>query len=218
MTKHELREEIVYYFKKQYDLDMLNTFEGNLSARVPETNTILITPTQQDKEKITPDMILEVDMDGNLLDESDYEPSSELGMHIEIYKLRPDLNSVLHNHSAYATAFALVGRPLANDMAESFMYYGGDIPVCPYGRPGTDDVFKDFKKFFVDRDKDVLLLSNHGLVTSGKNVSDAFNRAEAVEKLAKITILSETLGPDNPLSAVEKEKLLEIYKQRRQQQ
>ena len=218
MTKQELREEIVYYFKKQYDLDMLNTFEGNLSARVPETNTILITPTQQDKEKITPDMILEVDMDGNLLDESDYEPSSELGMHIEIYKLRPDLNSVLHNHSAYATAFALVGRPLANDMAESFMYYGGDIPVCPYGRPGTDDVFKDFKKFFVDRDKDVLLLSNHGLVTSGKNVSDAFNKAEAVEKLAKITILSETLGPDNPLSAVEKEKLLEIYKQRRQQQ
>ena len=98
------------------------------------------------------------------------------------------------------------------------MYYGGDIPVCPYGRPGTDDVFKDFKKFFVDRDKDVLLLSNHGLVTSGKNVSDAFNKAEAVEKLAKITILSETLGPDNPLSAVEKEKLLEIYKQRRQQQ
>ena len=218
MTKQELREEIIYYFKKQYDLDMLNTFEGNLSARVPETNTILITPTQQDKEKITPDMILEVDMDGNLLDESDYEPSSELGMHIEIYKLRPDLNSVLHNHSAYATAFALVGRPLANDMAESFMYYGGDIPVCPYGRPGTDDVFKDFKKFFVDRDKDVLLLSNHGLVTSGKNVSDAFNKAEAVEKLAKITILSETLGPANPLSAVEKEKLLEIYKQRRQQQ
>ena len=163
-------------------------------------------------------MILEVDMDGNLLDESEFAPSSELGMHLEIYKLRPDLNSVLHNHSAYATAFALVGRPLANDMAESFMYYGGDIPVCPYGRPGTDDVFRDFKKFFVDRDKDVLLLSNHGLVTSGRNVSDAFNRAEAVEKLAKITILSETLGPDNPLSAVEKEKLLEIYRQRRQQQ
>ena len=215
MDKKELREEIVYYFKKQYELGMLNTFEGNLSALCEEEGTVLITPTQQDKEKITPDMILEVDMDGKLLEESEFKPSSELGMHLEIYKLRPDIKCVLHNHSAYATAFALVGRPLANDMAESFMYYGGDIPVCPYGRPGTDDVFKDFKKFFVDRDKDVLLLANHGLVACGKSVSDAFNRAEAVEKRAKITILSESLGPDNPLSAVEKEVLLDFYKSRR---
>lgn len=214
ITKEELRKEIVYYFKKQYDLGMLNTFEGNLSARTAE-NTILITPTREDKEKITDDMILEVDMEGRLLDDTSLKPSTELGMHLEIYKLRPDLQSVLHNHSAYATAFALVGRPLANDMAESFMFYGGDIPVCPYGRPGTDDVYRDFKKYFVDRDKDVLLLANHGLVTSGKSVSDAFDKAEAVEKLAKITILSETLGPDNPLSAVEKAKLIEIYNNRR---
>lgn len=214
MTKQELREEIVYYFKKQYDLGMLNTFEGNLSARTSD-NTILITPTRQDKERIKPHMILEIDMEGNLLDKTDLLPSTELGMHLEVYKLRPDLGSVLHNHSAYATAFALVGRPLANDMAESFMFYGGDIPVCPYGRPATDEVFKDFKKYFVDRDKDVLLLANHGLVTSGKSIGEAFDKAEAVEKLAKITILSETLGPDNPLSAVEKAKLIEIYNNRR---
>ena len=214
MTNQELREEIVYYFKKQYDLGMLNTFEGNLSARTGD-NTILITPTRQDKERITPDMILEVDMEGKLLDDTNLSPSTELGMHLEIYRLREDLQSVLHNHSAYATAFALVGRPLANDMAESFMFYGGDIPVCPYGRPGTDDVFRDFKKYFVDRDKDVLLLANHGLVTSGKSIGEAFDKAEAVEKLAQITILSETLGPDNPLSAVEKAKLIEIYNNRR---
>ena len=198
MTKDELKKDIVYYFKKQYELGMLNTFEGNLSARTDE-DTILITPTREDKEKITPDMILEVDMNGSILNDTNLKPSTELGMHLEIYKLRPDLQSVLHNHSAYATAFALVGRPLANDMAESFMFYGGDIPVCPYGRPGTDDVFRDFKKYFVDRDKDVLLLANHGLVTSGKSIGDAFDKAEAVEKLSKITILSETLGPDSPL-------------------
>ena len=87
MDKKELREEIVYYFKKQYELGMLNTFEGNLSALCEEEGTVLITPTQQDKEKITPDMILEVDMDGKLLEESEFKPSSELGMHLEIYKL-----------------------------------------------------------------------------------------------------------------------------------
>ena len=215
MTKDELRAEVVHYFKKQYDLSMLNTFEGNLSVRVKGSNTILITPSQQEKDKITPEMILEVDMDGNLLDKTDLEPSSELGMHLEVYKLRPDLQSVLHNHSTFATAFALVGRPLANDMAESFMFYGGDIPVAPYGRPGTTDVYKDFKKFFVDRDRDALLLANHGLVTAGYTVSDAFSKAEAIEKLAKITIMSEILGPDNPLSAIEKQKLLDIYKERK---
>ncbi|MBS4899560.1 MAG: class II aldolase/adducin family protein [Clostridiales bacterium] len=215
MTKDELRAEVVHYFKKQYDLGMLNTFEGNLSVRVKGSNTILITPSQQEKDKITPEMILEVDMDGNLLDKTDLEPSSELGMHLEVYKLRSDLQSVLHNHSTFATAFALVGRPLANDMAESFMFYGGDIPVAPYGRPGTADVYKDFKKFFVDRDRDALLLANHGLVTAGYTVGDAFSKAEAIEKLAKITIMSEILGPDNPLSAIEKQKLLDIYKERK---
>ena len=194
---------------------MLNTFEGNLSVRVKGSNTILITPSQQEKDKITPEMILEVDMDGNLLDKTDLEPSSELGMHLEVYKLRSDLQSVLHNHSTFATAFALVGRPLANDMAESFMFYGGDIPVAPYGRPGTADVYKDFKKFFVDRDRDARLLANHGLVTAGYTVGDAFSKAEAIEKLAKITIMSEILGSDNPLSAIEKQKLLDIYKERK---
>ena len=80
---------------------------------------------------------------------------------------------------------------------------------------GLVEALKNGKYDFVDRDKDVLLLANHGLVTSGKSVSDAFDKAEAVEKLAKITILSETLGPDNPLSAVEKAKLIEIYNNRR---
>lgn len=217
MTKEELKEELLYYFKKQYALGMLNTFEGNLSCRIKDSENILITATQQDKEKMTTDMILEVDLNGNVIGDTPYLPSTELGMHLEVYKLRSDLNCVLHNHSTFATAFALVGRPLANDMAESFMFYGGDIPVAPYGRPGTADVYKDFKKYFVDRDKDSLLLANHGLVVSGYTISDAFSKAEAIEKLAKITIMSEILGPDNPLSAVEKTILLDIYKERKHQ-
>lgn len=218
MTKEELKEEIIYYFKKQYDLGMLNTFEGNITVYLPESNTVLVTPTQQDKEKITTDMILEVDMQGNLLtppDKRGLKPSTELGMHLKIYELRPDIRAVIHNHSTYATAFALVGRPIANEMAEGFMFYGGDIPVCPYGRPGTPAVYASFEKYFVDKDKDVVLLANHGLVSGGHSLSEAFSKAEAVEKLARIVIASETLGPDLPLSSVEKQALLEIYHSRR---
>ena len=211
----DLKRDIIYYFKKQYDLGMLNSFEGNITVRIPDSENFLVTPTQQVKEKITPEMILEVDKNGNLVEESQWKPSSELGMHLKIYELRPDIQAVVHNHSTYATAFALVGRPISNEMAEGYMFYGGDIPVCPYGRPGTPAVYAHFEKYFVDKDKDVVLLANHGLVAAGKSVSQAFSKAEAVEKLAKIVIASEALGPDLPLSAVEKEKLLEVYKARK---
>ncbi len=191
-----IKEEIVRYFRRLYEQGTINLFEGNISARVGDV--VLMTPSQQNKETLLPEMIVEMDMEGNVKGNV-LRPSSEYRMHLALYRLRPDLGAVVHTHSAFASAFALAGKPIQNDMAEMWMFYGGEIPCCAYGEPGTDAVFADFERYFVKEDKDAVLLANHGLVTAGRDVEQAFSKAEAVEKLAKITVLAQLLGGEQPL-------------------
>ncbi len=212
MDKDALKKELVYYFKKQYELGMLNSFEGNISARCGDI--ILISASQQDKDSFSEDMILELGFDGKALHDSQYRPSSEMNMHIEAYKLRTDINCVLHNHSVYASAFAQKGEAIHTEIAESYMFFGGDIPVCSYGAPGSDEVFADFEKYLAVQKKDAVLLSNHGVVTLGEDIKDAFSKAEAVEKLARMSILSRIIG-DKPIPDDEKQILIDYYKSHR---
>ena len=156
---------------------------------------------------MTPEMIVALDPAGNLLADNGYRPSSEARMHLEIYRLRPDLGAVVHTHSAFATAFALAGQPIRGELAELFLFYGGEIPCCAYGAPGTDAVFAQFERYFLREQRDVVLLANHGLVAAGRDVEEAFARAEAVEKLAKTTLLARFLGgecrlPDGAAAAL----------------
>ena len=212
MDKERCKEEIVHYFKRLYEQGTINLFEGNISAR--RGDTILMTPSQQNKETITADRIVELGPDGQVRS-GGCRPSSEYRMHLAIYRLRPDVGAVVHSHSACATAFALAGQPIRNELAETYWYYGGEIPCCAYGTPGTDAVFADFERYFAREDKDAVLLANHGLVTAGRDVEDAFSKAEAVEKLAKITLLARLLGGESPLPAGEAEVLLARYARRR---
>jgi L-fuculose-phosphate aldolase len=212
MDKDTLKKELVHYFRKQYELGMLNTFEGNLSARCGDI--ILITASQQDKAVFNEEMILELDHEGKAIHDSQYRPSSEMKMHLAAYKLRPDINCVLHNHSVYASAFAQNGEAISTEMAENYMFFGGDIPVCSYGMPGSAAVYADFRKYLVDEGKDAVLLANHGVVTLGKDIRDAFSKAEAVEKLARMSILSRIVGSD-PIPDDEKQILIDYYKSHR---
>lgn len=200
------KEEIVHYFKRQYEQGVINLFEGNISARVGDV--ILMTPSQQNKETMTADMITELDMEGSLLSDNGFQPSSEYRMHLALYRLRPDVGAIVHNHSACAGAFALAGQPIRSEMAEMYLYYGGEVPCCAYGTPGTDAVFADFERYFVNECKDVVLLANHGLVAAGRDAEDAFSKAEAVEKLAKISLLARLLGGERSLPDGEAEALM----------
>ena len=191
------REQIVRCFRKLYEEGTINLYEGNFSARDGEN--VLMTPSQQNKETMTADMLVTLDKSGNILSSNGLRPSSEAKMHLEIYRLRPDLGAVVHTHSAYATAFALAGMPIRSQIAELHLFYGGEIPCCTYGEPGTDAVFADFERYFLREQKDVVLLANHGLVAAGRDVEEAFSRAEAVEKLAKTALLARLLGGECPL-------------------
>ena len=207
----QIKEDIVRYFRRLYEQGTINLFEGNISARVGDV--ILMTPSRQNKETLRAEMISELDIDGNVK-ESRFSPSSEYRMHLAVYRLRSDARAVVHTHSAFASAFALAGQSIRNALAETWMFYGGEIPCCSYGAPGTDAVFADFERYLVREDRDAVLLANHGLVTLGKDVEDAFSKAEAVEKLAKITLLSRLLGGEQPLPPGEAETLLERYRKR----
>ncbi len=196
-SRDVLKKELVDYFRKLYENGTVNLFEGNLSAR--DNDVILMTPSQQNKERMTADMIVEMDEQGTVLSDNGYAPSSESQMHLEIYRLRPDVGAVVHDHSAFACAFALAGIPIRGELAELYMLYGGEIPCCSYGTPGTDAVFTEFSHYFSEKKYDAVLLANHGLVTAGKNLEDAYAKAEAVEKIAKITLLARLLGGESPL-------------------
>ncbi len=196
-TQQQKREQIVRCFRKLYEQGTINLFEGNFSARDGES--ILMTPSQQNKETMTPDMLVTLDAEGKLLSSNGLKPSSEARMHLEIYRLRPDLGAVVHTHSAFASAFALAGRPIRSELAELSLFYGGEIPCCAYGAPGTDAVFAEFERYFLRERKDVVLLANHGVVAAGRDVEEAFSRAEAVEKLAKTALLAQLLGGECPL-------------------
>jgi L-fuculose-phosphate aldolase len=195
--QQEKRQQIVRCFRKLYEQGTINLYEGNFSARCGET--ILMTPSQQNKETMTPDMLVVLDGEGKLLSSNGLKPSSEAGMHLEIYRLRPDLGAVVHTHSPYASAFALAGLPIRSELAELYLYYGGEIPCCVYGAPGTAAVYAGFERYFLEERKDVVLLANHGLVAAGRDIEEAFSRAEAVEKLARTTILARLLGGECPL-------------------
>ena len=207
------KEEMIARFLRLYESGMINMFEGNITVRTPDG--ILVTPSQMEKDRITPEMIIEMDMDGNVLNSPPARPSSEYKMHLAVYRLRPDLKAIVHTHSAYATSYAVAGLPVRGNAAELFMFFGGEIPVCSYGAPGSEAIYADFPKYFVEQDKDAVLLANHGIVTAGKTLADAYSKTEAAEKIAMITTQVRLLGAEHVLTEEEKEPLLAFYKGRK---
>ena len=127
----ELKQGIVDIVKKEYRLQMVNMFEGNVSVRYEDK--MLITPSQINKEIMTPEMIIETDMEGNILYQPEnLHPSSETKMHLEVYHVRSDVQAVVHNHSIYATAYAINGMPIVSDALTEMNVTFGQVPVVPY--------------------------------------------------------------------------------------
>ena len=205
MTLQEAKEQIVYYMREMYHQDMVNLFEGNISMRWEDR--YLITPSQTDKETMTADMVLELDENGTVLNpECGKRPSSEFKMHLQGYKVSPRANAVVHNHSAYATAFAAAGQPICSRGLAEVLEIFEQIPVVPYGRPGTPEIAAGFAEYLPRYSS--VLLENHGLVAVGPNLLVAYSQARAVEKLAKIMICTRILGgekalPDEEVAALQ---------------
>jgi L-fuculose-phosphate aldolase len=192
--------------KRVYEKGFVAANDGNISVRIGE-DEFLITPTNVSKGFLTPDMIIKVDREGNVL-EGDYKPTTEMKMHLLVYRERPDVHAVLHVHPPYATAFAIAGIPLDQAIMPEAIVSLGTIPLAQYGTPYTDEVPAAVKTHVYDHQG--VLLENHGALTWGKNLEQAYYLMESLEFTAKINWISKLLKGDRELSKENVAKLIGI--------
>ena len=204
MNKQEAKKIIVEYAKLMASGGMVTLYEGNLSIRCDEG--FVITPSTTNKLTLTEDQIIELDKDGNFMNpECGRKVSSEYRLHLEAYRVRPDVDACIHFHSTYATAYAVAGKPIEPKGDATAIILYGEIPLCRYGRPRTDEIAADIKKYLPDHD--AVLLENHGALVVAGNMEAAFASAQIVEKTAQIEWIAHTLGgesilPDSEIEAL----------------
>lgn len=192
--------------KRVYEKRFVAANDGNISVRISD-NEFLITPTGVSKGFMTTDMIIKVDGEGNVI-EGDYKPTSEMKMHLLVYKERPDIQAVVHVHPPYATAFAIAGIALDQAIMPESVVYLGTIPVAEYGTPSTEEVPDAVKKHVHNHQG--VLLENHGALTWGKDLDHAYYLMESLEFTAKINWISKQINGDRELSKQNVARLIDI--------
>jgi L-fuculose-phosphate aldolase len=170
---------------------------------------ILTTPTGISKGSLTADMIIKVDYNGKAISANgNYRPSSEVKMHIDVYNERPDVNSVVHAHPQYATSFAVAGIPLDKCVLPEAIIVIGAVPIAKYGLPSTDELPDMIRPHI--QTSDAILMENHGALTLGKDLLDAYFKMETLEHTASIVWKAIQLGNLNVLPEEERERLMNL--------
>lgn len=209
-------KDIVDICHQLYTIRFVTATDGNVSVRLENSN-ILTTRTGINKGMITEDDLVEIDFQGEVVirnppskrDEiRNFRPSSEIGMHLYIYSQRPDVKAVVHAHPPYATGFATARQPLNECLFPEVIVGLGAIPLADYATPSTEEVSKSLEPYV--KIADAILLANHGVVTYGKDLWDAYFKMEKVEHAAHITFVARMLGGEKPLSPEDIEKLRAI--------
>ena len=204
MLEEQYRREICLVGSWMYERGHIVACEGNLSVRL-DANRILTTPTCLNKGMMSPEDLVIMDMDGRHL-QGDRKISSEAGMHLLFYRMRPDVQAVCHGHPATATGFATAGLALDQALLPEVVVSLGKIPLVRYATPGTPDLGAVLEPFVPHYD--ALLLANHGAVTCGPDLRTAFFRLETLEHFAKITLTAKLAGEPQLLTTREVAKLM----------
>ena len=201
-----IKNDIIEVGKRMYTRGYVASNDGNISARIDE-NRILISPTGVSKGFMKPEDLIIVDFNGKVVSGSK-KPSSEVMMHLQVYKDRPDVNSVCHSHPPYATGFAVAGIPLDKCVLPEVIIVLGGIPLIEYGTPGTEEFYKPVLPLL--KDYDAFLLANHGVLTVGKDVVNAYHKMETVEHFAHIAFVAQQLGTMTTLNKEQVQKLTDL--------
>jgi L-fuculose-phosphate aldolase len=202
-SEHQYRREIVSYGKMLHQGGYVAATDGNLSVRLQEER-ILATPTAMSKGALRPSDMVIVDMEGRLIS-GHHHVSSEIAMHLMIYKLRPEIRGIVHAHPATATGFAAAGMALNEPLVCEVVIGLGSIPLAKYGTPGTPELCESLEPLIPYYD--AILMSNHGVVAYAETLHHAYMKMETVEHFAKIALVTHILGRQQPLGEQELEKL-----------
>lgn len=201
--EHALREQLAAVCRKLYQRQLIVATDGNVSVRLGP-DRFLTTPTGVCKGDLTPDMAVVVDGQGQPVSEG-FMPSSEFGMHLAIYAVRPDAQAIVHAHPPTATAFSVAGRSLEAPILTEVLLTLGSIPTTPYATPGTPEVAEAVRA--IARNHEAFILDHHGAVTLGRDLAEAYHRMETVEQTAKVHLAAHQLGGIHPLDRAQIEPL-----------
>lgn len=200
------KQQLVYFSNKVYEKGFVTAFDGNLSLRLND-NTILITSSGKNKGEIKEKDILQIDLNGKLL-KGEGKISTEVKMHLYSYQKRKDINAVVHCHPVFVTSFAVAGKTINSKILPEVFLTLGKIPLCKYATPSTEEVSKSIKPYI--EFCNAFVLQNHGALTFGKNIKEAYYRMEKLEHAAEILFKAELLGGAKSLSKSNIDKLLKI--------
>ena len=203
-----LKQDICEIGKRIYAKSFAAANEGNLSIRVDES-TILCTPTRHCKGFMTPDDICTVDIEGKQL-AGKLRRTSEVLLHIEIYKQRPDVKSVVHCHPPHATAFGVAREPIPNCVLPEPDIFLGEVPIAPYETPGHQS-FAETVLPFVNK-TNIIVLANHGTVSYESDIESAYWLTEILDGYCRILLLAQQLGGIQYLSLEKGRELLALRK------
>jgi L-fuculose-phosphate aldolase len=178
--------------------------EGNISVRL-SGDRVLTSPSGCSKGWMSPAHLVITDLEGRRLSGT-HAPSSELAMHLLIYRLRPEVNAVCHAHPVVATGFAAAAEPLNKAILCEMVVALGTVPLARYGTPGTPELAAALEPLVPHYD--AILMSNHGVVAYGTDLLSAFHRMELVEHYAHVSLVAAMLGKQSLLSSGDVEKLL----------
>jgi L-fuculose-phosphate aldolase len=203
----EIAHQLVAVCRRLYEKGFVTATDGNVSVRLPNGN-VLTTPTSLNKGKVKESDLVEVTLEGKTVT-NDRKPSMELDMHLFIYQQRSDANAVVHAHPIYATGFATARMPLDKHLLPEVVFGLGAIPLARYATPSTKEVAESIAPYV--KTSTAILLENHGVVTFGKDLDDAFFKMEKVEHAAHIAFVARLLGGERPLSSADVAKLFATF-------
>ena len=211
VNEFEIKKQICEIGRRIYNKGMVAANDGNISVKIND-NEFLCTPTGVSKGFMTPDFICKVDANGKVLQANgNYKPSSEIKMHMRVYRERPDVNAVVHAHPLYATSFAIAGIPLTEPIMPEAVITLGCVPIAEYGTPSTEEIPDAVSKYL--QYYDAVLLANHGALSFSDSLINAYYKMESLEFYAQLMYQSKMLGGPKQLSEEQVQRLYEIRRQ-----
>ena len=205
MNAYETKAALVRQAQQAFMDRMFAATSGNLSVYDRETGRMYITPGSFPYMEMTPEDVMVIDLDGNIL-EGSHKPSSEWRLHAEVYRAKENVNAVVHTHSPYATAFSINNLPIPVVLYEIVYFLGGDIPCAEGAIPGTKAVGENCVKVLNDRYG--CLMGNHGTLAIGDTLARAYTRALYIEDAAKAYSLALSHGPVRVIESADVNRIL----------
>lgn len=205
-AQESARADIVEIGRRLHERAYVASNDGNISVRLAD-DRLLTTPKGVSKGFMTRDMLVVTDLDGRKLG-GERDPSSELLMHLAVYRRRPDVAAVVHAHPPVATGFAVAGIPLDRAVLAEVVTTLGSIPIADYGTPSTQELADAVDKHI--KVHDGLLLANHGAITVAGSAMGAYYKMETIEHFARISLVARLLGRERLLSREEVNRLQDL--------